>query len=168
MSMESTFPVHFMASFLWGLCLKGEPIDGTRISLSQEGRQENYCEEQSGVLLKCQMFERGSMTDKDRIKALRDRLQKRETQYRRELRIPGEPGHRFRSKLDTHSGPNWTPIPVEAGHFFSENRKGDGSWSERRSDGRRWQTRHRISPQLRNVFEEESCRRRDCRCAGML
>jgi hypothetical protein len=31
------------------------------------------------------------------------------------VRIPDQTGHRFRFKLDTHSGLNWTPIPVQTG-----------------------------------------------------
>jgi hypothetical protein len=34
---------------------------------------------------------------------------------RLDLRIPAETGHRFRFKVDSHSGPNWTPIPVQTG-----------------------------------------------------
>ena len=32
------------------------------------------------------------------------------------VRIPAQTGHRFRSKLDSHSGGNWTVIPVQTGH----------------------------------------------------
>ncbi len=31
------------------------------------------------------------------------------------VRIPDQTGHRFQFKLDTHSGLNWTPIPVQTG-----------------------------------------------------
>jgi len=56
---ESAFPVHLRASFRGWLRLKGQPIDGTRISLTKRAWQENYCNIQSGVLLDCRMFERG-------------------------------------------------------------------------------------------------------------
>jgi hypothetical protein len=32
------------------------------------------------------------------------------------LRAPAQAGHRFLSKLDSDSCPNWTPIPAQAGH----------------------------------------------------
>ena len=32
------------------------------------------------------------------------------------VRIPAETGHRFRSKVDSYSGGNWTVIPVQTGH----------------------------------------------------
>ena len=32
------------------------------------------------------------------------------------LRIPGQAGHRFQTKVDTDSGASWTAIPREGGH----------------------------------------------------
>jgi hypothetical protein len=32
------------------------------------------------------------------------------------VRAPAQAGHRFLSKLDSDSCPNWTPIPAQAGH----------------------------------------------------